>query len=155
MHLWRQMKIHRMFVYIRSAAFIIVVTPKLVLQQSKNGTAKCTETLLPPPSIQFSLSICMYTVQTKVQYICVHCTDYSIVYVCTLYRLKYSICMYTVHTIVQYMYVHCTHYSIVSVCTLYSRDYQRINRTVELNHPLPMRRMKRKGLVMVHYEKVW
>ena len=30
-----------MFVYIRSAAFIIVVTQKLVLQQSKNVTAKC------------------------------------------------------------------------------------------------------------------
>ena len=44
-----------MFVYIRSAAFIIVVTQKLVLQQSKNVTAKCTETLSPPPSIQFSL----------------------------------------------------------------------------------------------------
>ena len=37
----------------RSAAF--VVTQKPVLQQSKNVTAKCTETLLPPPSIQFSL----------------------------------------------------------------------------------------------------
>ena len=35
--------------------FIIVVTQKLVLQQSKNVTAKCTETLLPPPCIQFSL----------------------------------------------------------------------------------------------------
>ena len=49
-----------MFVYIRSAAFIIVVTHKLVLQQSKNVTAKCTETLLPPPSIQFSLHISIY-----------------------------------------------------------------------------------------------
>ena len=44
-----------MFVYIRSAAFVIVFTQKLVLQQSKNVTAKCTETLSPPPSIQFSL----------------------------------------------------------------------------------------------------
>ena len=44
-----------MFVYIRSAAFIIVVTQKLVLQQSKNVTAKCTETLSPPPSIQYLL----------------------------------------------------------------------------------------------------
>ena len=35
--------------------FIIVVTQKLVLQQSKNVTAKCTETLSPPPSIQISL----------------------------------------------------------------------------------------------------
>ena len=43
-----------MFVYIRSAVFVIVVTQKLVLQQSKNVTAKCTETLLPPPCIQFS-----------------------------------------------------------------------------------------------------
>ena len=39
-----------MFVYIRSAAFDIVVTQKLVLQQSKNVTTKCTETLSPPPS---------------------------------------------------------------------------------------------------------
>ena len=44
-----------MFVYIRPAAFVIVVTQKLVLQQSKNVTAKYTETLSPPPSIQFSL----------------------------------------------------------------------------------------------------
>ena len=37
---------------------IIVVTQKLVLQQSKNVTAKCTETLSPPPpSIQFSLRL--------------------------------------------------------------------------------------------------
>ena len=35
--------------------FIIVVTQKLVLQQSKNVTAKYTETLLPPPSIQYLL----------------------------------------------------------------------------------------------------
>ena len=51
-----------MFVYIRSAAFIIVVTQKLVFQQSKNVIAKCTETLLPPPCIQFSL------IHTKVGY---------------------------------------------------------------------------------------
>ena len=44
-----------MFVYIRSAAFVIVVTQKLVLQQSKNVTAKCTETLSPPLSIQYLL----------------------------------------------------------------------------------------------------
>ena len=44
-----------MFVYIRSAAFVIVFTQKLVLQQSKNVTAKYTETLFPPPCIQFSL----------------------------------------------------------------------------------------------------
>ena len=37
-----------MFVCIRSAAFVIVVTQKLVLQQSKNVRAKCTETLSPP-----------------------------------------------------------------------------------------------------------
>ena len=35
--------------------FIFAVTQKLVLQQSKNVRAKCTETLSPPPSIQFSL----------------------------------------------------------------------------------------------------
>ena len=46
-----------MFVYIRSAAFVIVVTQKLVLQQSKNVTTKCTETLLPPPSIQYLLGL--------------------------------------------------------------------------------------------------
>ena len=35
--------------------FIIVVTQKLVLKQSKNVTEKCTETLSPPPSIQYLL----------------------------------------------------------------------------------------------------
>ena len=35
--------------------FVIVVTQNLVLQQSKNLKAKCTETLSPPPCIQFSL----------------------------------------------------------------------------------------------------
>ena len=35
--------------------FVIVVTQKLVVQQSKNVTAKCMETLLPPPSIQYLL----------------------------------------------------------------------------------------------------
>ena len=45
-----------MFVYIRSAAFVIVVTQKLVLQQFKNVTAKCTETLSPPLSIQCLLA---------------------------------------------------------------------------------------------------
>ena len=44
-----------MFVYIRSAASVIVVTQKLVLQQSKNVTAKCRETLSPPLSIQYLL----------------------------------------------------------------------------------------------------
>ena len=34
---------------------IIVVTQKLVLQQPKNVTAKFTETLSPPPSIQYLL----------------------------------------------------------------------------------------------------
>ena len=43
-----------LFVYIRSTAFVIVVTQKLVLQQSKNVTAKCTENLSPPPCILFS-----------------------------------------------------------------------------------------------------
>ena len=38
--------------------FIIVVTQKLVFQKSKNVTAKCTETLLPPPCIQYSLLYC-------------------------------------------------------------------------------------------------
>ena len=44
-----------MFVYIRMTAFVIVVTQKLVLQQSKNVTAKCTENLSPSPCILFSL----------------------------------------------------------------------------------------------------
>ena len=35
--------------------FIIVVPQKLFLQQSKNVTEKCTETLSPPPSIQYLL----------------------------------------------------------------------------------------------------
>ena len=49
------------------AIFIIVVTQKPVLQQSKNATAKCTETISPPPSIQFSLVVnilCSYTFST-------------------------------------------------------------------------------------------
>ena len=46
-----------MFVYIRSAAFVIVVTKKLVLPQSKNVTAKCTETLSPTPTIQYVLGL--------------------------------------------------------------------------------------------------
>ena len=36
---------------------LLLLRKKLVLQQSKNITAKCTETLSPPPSIQFSLLI--------------------------------------------------------------------------------------------------
>ena len=43
-----------MFVYIRSTAFVIVV---IVFQRSKNVTAKCTETLSPPPSIQYLLEL--------------------------------------------------------------------------------------------------
>ena len=35
--------------------FMIVVTQKLVLQQSKNVTAKCTEYLSPPPCILYLL----------------------------------------------------------------------------------------------------
>ena len=35
--------------------FIIVFTQKLVLQQSKNVTAKCTENLSPPPCILYLL----------------------------------------------------------------------------------------------------
>ena len=54
-----------MFVYIRSAAFVIVVTQKLVLQQSKNVTPKCTETLSPPPSIQYLLE---FIIKGIVQY---------------------------------------------------------------------------------------
>ena len=46
-----------MFVYIRSAASIIVVTQKLVLQQPKNVTAKCTETLLPPSLYSIFLGV--------------------------------------------------------------------------------------------------
>ena len=36
--------------------FIIVVTRKLVIQQSKNVTAKCTENLSPPPWILYLLA---------------------------------------------------------------------------------------------------
>ena len=41
--------------------FVIVVMQKQVLQQSKNVTANCTETLLPPPCIQFSLFKTVYS----------------------------------------------------------------------------------------------
>ena len=54
-----------MFVYIRSTAFVIVVTQKLVLQQSKNVTAKCTENLSPPPCILFSLGYSVYFIQVS------------------------------------------------------------------------------------------
>ena len=46
-----------MFVYIRSTAIVIVVTQKLVLQQSKSVTAKCTENLLLPPCILYLLEV--------------------------------------------------------------------------------------------------
>ena len=65
-----------MFVYIRSAALGIVVMQKLVLQQSKSVTAKCTETLSPPPSIQFSLHGTMY-----IRYVL--SLTYKVVYKCT------------------------------------------------------------------------
>ena len=45
-----------MFVYIRSAAFVIV-TQKLVLQQSKNVRAKCTEPYRPLLLFNISLII--------------------------------------------------------------------------------------------------
>ena len=45
-----------LFVYIRSTVFVIVVTQKLVLQQSKNVTAKCTENLSPPPCVLYLLA---------------------------------------------------------------------------------------------------
>ena len=53
--------------------FIIVITQKLVLQQSKNVTAKCTETLLPPPCIQFSMysSSVVYIVNRSMTKICI------------------------------------------------------------------------------------
>ena len=37
--------------------FIIVVMQKLVLQRSKNVTAKCMENLLPPPCILYLLEL--------------------------------------------------------------------------------------------------
>ena len=43
------------------AIFIIILTQTLVLQQSKNVTAKCTETLLPPLSFQFSLVLIIFS----------------------------------------------------------------------------------------------
>ena len=49
----RQMSVYHLCYCLQS--IIIVVTQKLVLQQSKNFRAKSTETLSPPPSIQFSL----------------------------------------------------------------------------------------------------
>ena len=39
----------------KCAKFVIVVTQKLVLQQSKNVTAKCTEIPSPPPCILYLL----------------------------------------------------------------------------------------------------
>ena len=56
-----------MLVYIRSAAFVIDVTQKLVLQQSKNATAKYTETLSPLPSIQFPLVAMISAIQNVLE----------------------------------------------------------------------------------------
>ena len=44
-------KIHSLLTHV----CLHVVTQKLVLQQFKNVTAKCTETLWPPPSLQYLL----------------------------------------------------------------------------------------------------
>ena len=54
--------------------FIIFVTQKLVLQQYKNVTAKCMETLSPPPTIQYLLAttflrVSLYCTVSTVQYI--------------------------------------------------------------------------------------
>ena len=57
-----------MFVYIRSTAFVIVVMQKLVLQQSKNITAKCTENLSPPPCILYLLEKRLSSVLAKPNY---------------------------------------------------------------------------------------
>ena len=109
-----------MFVYIRSAAFIIVVTQKLVLQQSKNVTAKCTETLSPPPSIQYLLDtvyiihVTLNTVRIihvhTAHIINVHCIVYSTYHTCILCTL-YSIYI-TYHTCTCSTYHTCTLYSI-------------------------------------------
>ena len=79
-----------MFVYIRSAAFVSVVTQKLVLQQSINVTAKCSETL--SPLLLFNISL----VQSKVH---------------SLYTSKF-LNMYTIHVI------HCILYTLYAAyCT--------------------------------------
>ena len=59
--------------------FIIVVTQKLVLQQSKNVTEKCTETLSPPPSIQFSLG--------HIMILFYHCVFLFTIRISTLYSV--------------------------------------------------------------------
>ena len=58
-HPWLQIKIHRItHVCLHQIGCLrYCCYEKLVLQQSKNVTAKCTETLSPPPSIQFSLGL--------------------------------------------------------------------------------------------------
>ena len=113
-----------MFVYIRSAAFIIVVTQKLVLQQSKNVTAKCTETLSPPPSIQYLLDtvyiihVTLNTVRIihvhAVHIINVHCIVYSAYHTCMVAYCVHCI-VYTLHIIhvhaVHIIHIHCTAYS--------------------------------------------
>ena len=57
--------------------FFIVVTQKLVLLQSKNIAAKCTETLSPPPCIQFSLRVIMLCLP--------RCRTVSLGYYCLIY----------------------------------------------------------------------
>ena len=65
-----------MFVYIRSTAFVIVVTQKLVFQRSKNVTAKCMENLSPPPCILYSL-ICIVLKEGVEEYSSVPCLPSS------------------------------------------------------------------------------
>ena len=61
--------------------FIIVVTQKLLLQQSKNVTAKCTENLSPPPSILYSLCYCIvYSASgslSVIRYITIYLSGFS------------------------------------------------------------------------------
>ena len=49
----RQMSVYHLCYCLQS--LLSLLRQKLVLKQSKSVTAKCTETLLPPPCIQFSL----------------------------------------------------------------------------------------------------
>ena len=89
--------------------FIIVVTLNLVLQQSKNVTAKCSETLSPRPSIQFSLctiKLIQYTkVQNSLQYSIVYdlfCTTKQVCNFCSIIQYTISAVQFTVPASLEY-----------------------------------------------------
>ena len=97
--------------------FIIVVTQKLVLQRSKNVTAKCRENLSPPPCILYLLGTPLYIIQCLVYKVhCVQGTLYTLYNVqCTSYTVVYNVyCLKYVRSFVRYLLLKLT-----LLCTIF------------------------------------